>query len=270
MTNSPLGPLIAQGRTADIHTWKNEQTIVKLYHNWFQPAWIQNELRRTTAIQSLDLPIPKVGEVVTAQGRNGLTYERIHGISMLDALRNEPQQVSAVATRLADLHLKLHALDAKPSILNQHQKLEGKIRDADALSSTVRAALIDKLHQMPDGQSVCHGDFHPGNIVVTTNGDAQDVIVDWIDCSFGNPVADVARSSILFLGGITGNEAPDPAFDQLLLECHERYLTRYFEQSQHDIAEYKRWLPIIAGARLNEGITSLEPWLLSEAEKVLD
>ncbi len=270
MENSPLGPLIAQGRTADIHTWKDDHTVVKLYHDWFQPAWIQNELRRTSAIQTIDLPIPKVGELIRANGRNGLTYERVFGESMLAALNNAPSLAPQFATRLADLHRHLHSIDAQPAIPNQRQKLEGKIRAADALSDTLKTALIDRLHQMPDGQSVCHGDFHPGNIVVTTQGDTQDVIVDWIDCSFGNPIADVARTTSLFLGGITGDETPDPAFTQVLLDCHAHYLDRYFASGQHDRTEHNRWLPIIAGARLNEGITSLEPWLIAEAEKVLE
>ncbi len=268
MLDKLLGNLIAQGRTADIHAWKDDKTVVKLYHDWFQLEWIQQEAARSRAVQTLGLPIPKVGDLVQVSGRNGLIFERIYGENMLARLKQEPALVATFASRLANLHIELHELDAQPDIPLQRQKLERNIRRAAPLSDALKTALINRLHNMPDGRSVCHGDFHPGNIVVTTQADASDVMVDWNDCTFGNPLADVARSTILFLGGITGNETPDLAFEQLVRDCHEGYLARYFELSSGSKDEYEQWLPIIAGARLSENITALEPWLLSEAEKV--
>lgn len=268
MTHPHLGKLIAQGRTADIHEWKDDQTVVKLYHDWFQLEWIKGEAQRSAAVQGLDFPIPKVGELVRVIGRNGLIFERIDGNNMLAMLRQTPALVSVVANRLADFQHELHALDTQPDIPLLPQKLEEKIRRAAPLSDALKTTLIDRLHTMPDGSSVCHGDFHPGNIIVTAQGIGSEVLVDWNDCTYGNPLADVARSSILFLGGITGNETPDPAFEQLVQACHAQYIARYFERCPEKQEEYERWLPIVAGARLSENITALEPWLLSEAEKV--
>ena len=268
MLNKRLGNLIAKGRTADIHAWKDKQTVIKLYHDWFQLEWIQGEADRASEVQKLDFPIPKVGELIQVNGRNGLIFERIDGENMLAVLRQKPELVSTFASRLAELHIRLHALNAQPDIPLQRQMLEHKIRQAAPLSDSLKTALINRLIEMPDGQSVCHGDFHPGNVVVTMQEDASEVVVDWNDCSFGNPLADVARSTILFLGGITGNETPNLAFEQLVRTCHQQYLDRYFELSSHDKSEYEQWLPIVAGARLNENITALEPWLLSEAEKI--
>ena len=268
MLNKRLGNLIAKGRTSDIHAWQDEETVIKLYHDWFQLEWIREEADRTSKVQTLDFPIPKVGELIQVNGRNGLIFERIYGENMLALLIQKPELVSKFASRLADIHIDLHALDAQPNIPLQRQKLEHKIRQAAPMSDALKAALIDKLYKMPDGQSVCHGDFHPGNVIVTMQKDASEVVVDWNDCSFGNPLADVARSTILFLGGITGNETPNPAFEQLVRTCHQQYLARYFELSSQDRREYEQWLPIVAGARLNENITALEPWLLSEAEKI--
>lgn len=268
MPNKQLGAIVAQGRTADIHAWGDDQTVVKLYHDWFQLAWIREEAERMHAVQELDFPIPKVGELVRVNGRNGLIFERIDGENMLALMMKKPELATELASRLAALQLRLHRLTDQPAIPNQRQKLESKIRQAAPLSHTLKTALIDKLHQMPDGQSVCHGDFHPGNIIVTAQNDGGEVVVDWNDCTFGNPLADVARSTILFLGGITGNETPNPSFEASVRHCHEQYLTHYFANRTHDRAEYEQWLPIVAGARLNENISVLEPWLLSEAEKI--
>ncbi len=268
MEKEQLGDLIAQGRTADIHAWGDEQTVVKLYHDWFRLEWIKEEASRTHAVQNLSFPIPKVGELVEINGRNGLIFERIDGENMLAMLLEKPDLASPFAQRLAQLQIQLHELTAQPEIPQQRQKLEYKIRHAAPLSESLKSALIDKLHDMPDGQSVCHGDFHPGNVIVTSPDSVGEVVVDWNDCTFGNPLADVARSTILFLGGITGNETPNPDFEELVRYCHEQYLTHYFEMSVFDREAYEQWLPIVAGARLSENITALEPWLLSEAEKI--
>ena len=267
MSDKRLGKLIAQGRTADIHAWQDDQTVVKLYHDWFQVDPIRSELYRAQQVQELDFPIPKVGEMVEVNGRHGLTYQRISGQNMLTALQQDPALISTLAPLLADLHHRLHSLPAQPVIRSQHQKLAANIRNAAPLSDTLKAALLAKLEQLPVGNAVCHGDFHPGNIMITDTGEA--VVVDWIDCSLGNPIADVARSSILFLGGITGNELPDPVFEQLLLDFHDQYVAHYFQQRPVDKIEYEAWLPIIAGARLSENIAALEPWLLSQAEKII-
>ena len=269
MLDEQLGDLVAQGRTADIHAWQDDEHVIKLYQDWFQLEWIQEEASRSAAVQALDIPTPAVGELVQVNGRNGLIFERIYGDNMLAMLRQNPALVSTYATRLADLHKRLHSLDAQPAIPLQHEKLERNIGRATQLSDSLKKTLTDKLHSMPAGRAVCHGDFHPGNVVVTTKGDASEVIVDWNDCSLGNPLADVARATILFLGGITGNETPDLAFEQLVRDCHDQYLARYFEGMPGARDEYEQWMPIIAGARLSENIVALEPWLLAEANKIL-
>ncbi len=267
MSNTQLGELVAQGRTADIHAWQDDQTVVKLYHDWFLLPWIEGEAERTRELQSLDFPIPKVGELVKVNGRNGLIMERVYGENMLALLRQRPELSADLANRLADMQIQLHGLTDQPDIPLQHPKLIEKIQKATPLSDELKAALLSKLDQMPTGRSVCHGDFHPGNVVVGPDG-AGDVAVDWNDCTFGNPLADVARSTILFLGGITGNETPDPTFEQQVRDCHEQYLSRYFELRGSGREEYEQWMPIVAGARLSENITALEPWLLSEAKKI--
>ena len=57
-----------------------------------------------------------------------------------------------------------------------------------------RRDLLDGIADMPDGDRLCHGDFHPMNIL----GEAsQPVIIDWLDARRGDPAADVCRSYLL-------------------------------------------------------------------------
>ena len=49
---------------------------------------------------------------------------------------------------------------------------------------------------------------------------------------------------------------------------HGTYLREYFRLRPGGKDEYQRWLPIVAGARLNEEIPELEEWLVMQAEKL--
>ncbi|MBI4732425.1 MAG: hypothetical protein HY781_09960, partial [Chloroflexi bacterium] len=45
---------------------------------------------------------------------------------------------------------------------------------------------------------------------------------------------------------------------------HAVYLRRYFQLRTSGEAEYRRWLPVVAAARLSENIPELEGWLLEQ------
>ncbi len=51
---------------------------------------------------------------------------------------------------------------------------------------------------------LCHGDLHPSNVILTDDGP---MIVDWFDACRGEPVAEVARTSLLLLAP-GGRERP--------------------------------------------------------------
>ena len=62
------------------------------------------------------------------------------------------------------------------------------------LDKSRKRELHDAIVDMPHGDRLCHGDFHPLNIL----GDTLDpVVIDWLDARRGDPVADVCRSYLL-------------------------------------------------------------------------
>lgn len=144
------------------------------------------------------------------------------------------------------------------------EKLERKLRAAKPLPERLRTAALEALEKMPEGDRLCHGDFHPGNILLSQ---PEPVIIDWIDSSIGNPLADVARTTILALGSAATNPSRSARWG--VLATHTLYLRRYFQLRSGGRDEYHRWLPIVAAARLSEGITELEPWLLAQAGKLV-
>ncbi len=86
---------------------------------------------------------------------------------------------------------------------------------------------------------LCHGDFHPFNLIMS-NDDVK--IIDWVDASLGDIRADVYRTYLVYA--------------QSSVKLAEMYLRIYCKNAGLSRAEVLEWAPIIAGARLSEKVSS--------------
>ncbi|MCB9111121.1 MAG: aminoglycoside phosphotransferase family protein [Anaerolineales bacterium] len=253
---------LARGRTADIFEW-DDGRVLKLFHDWFSLENIEYEFKMARAVHESGVKSPNVLELVKVQGRNGLVYERVRGDAMTKQAQQKPWMVFRYARELAKLHAQMHECVSDANIPKQREKLKHKLQNANALPVLSKVSLLKLLEDMPDGDKVCHGDFHPDNVLLT---ESDSTIIDWIDSSSGNPLADVARTSIILLGA-ANSQIPNLMMKIFVRVFHSAYLRAYFRLKPGGYDEYRRWLPIVAGARLSENIPELETWLIEQAEK---
>jgi aminoglycoside phosphotransferase (APT) family kinase protein len=139
-----------------------------------------------------------------------------------------------------------------PELPSQRQRLITRIQEATALSPLLKQAVLQMASTLPDDTRLCHGDFHPANVLMTAPGP---VIIDWPDATSGHPLADVARTSLLLR--VSGIQPGTPRRWLLAVGrrwLHRRYLSHYFRQSPEARAQLTAWQPVIAAARLHEGI----------------
>lgn len=94
-----------------------------------------------------------------------------------------------VGELLADLHVALHA-DVGVGLPRLLDALEVSSR---AMPEPGRAAMQRRIERMPRGSNVCHGDFHPGNVILGK----RPTLIDWVNAHASHPAVDVARSPIL-------------------------------------------------------------------------
>jgi aminoglycoside phosphotransferase (APT) family kinase protein len=100
-------------------------------------------------------------------GRLGIVFERIVGKSMLKILEARPWQLVSIAHLLADYHARMHACSLPPKAPGQREQIEQGIAWAKDLSEDEKQSILAVLAHLPDGNAICHGDFHPDNILVT-------------------------------------------------------------------------------------------------------
>nr|WP_245296696.1 phosphotransferase [Rhizobium bangladeshense] len=149
---------------------------------------------------------------------------------------------------MAQLHCSIHNQPGEglPSL---SARLSARIRRAEGLDAASRKRLLSALDSLPDGDRVCHGDFHPRNI----HGSGQGaMVVDWLDACSGNPLADVCRSYVLL-----HHTMPVRAMD---------YVEAYASATGAEVGAILAWLPAMAAARLAEGVANENEELLRLAE----
>jgi uncharacterized protein (TIGR02172 family) len=256
---------IARGFTAEIYAWK-EGWILKLFNQGISRAVVEREANKTRIVHATGLPVPAAGEIIEIEDRHGMELERVDGISMLEALTKSPWKYRALARQLAELHAAMH-IRRVPELPALSETLAWKISRAEKLPENVRQAALKALEQLPEDDRLCHGDFHPGNILLTSHGP---VIIDWIDGSKGRPILDVARSSLLFGAGNIPSSIPGARLIRILQGSFYRiYQQRYFQLNPDNRNEFDHWVPIVAAGRLNEGIYFDEHRLLGLAQRLI-
>jgi tRNA A-37 threonylcarbamoyl transferase component Bud32 len=278
--SADLGNPISSGRTAEIYSWDQDH-VLKLFYDWVGLESIENEARIAGAIYQSGLPVPEVGEIVCVNERRGLVYQRVYGDSMYKAAQRKPWNVIRYLRRSAELQAEIHSHRISVGLPSQRQILERHIRQAVGLPGHLRAKTLAALEAMPDGDQLCHGDFWAGNILMTPQGE---VIIDWNRASYGNPLADLARTTnaamaflktnqvrraFLSYGKSKLSQVKNSLLRTIVRVTYPIYLRRYFQLRPGGEKEYQRWLPIIAAARLVDEIPELDGMLIEQVEKYL-
>jgi hypothetical protein len=243
-------PLLAEGRTAEVFAWGEDQ-VLKLYRPGFPLTDAEYEHSKALASQETGFAVPAVGEMVTVDGRAGITYQRVEGITMLQALQDAPWKVLPLTRQLATLHVDMHQRSAS-NLPNAHDVIARKIRNAPPLDQNTKTAILDHLGKLPRDNKLLHGDFHPDNILLTDDGP---VIIDWIDATMGHPLADVARTSLVARVAIPPPRTLVEAMISLLSGLfHRIYLGHYFKFSPQKEKDLLPWLLPVTAGRLSEEI----------------
>jgi aminoglycoside phosphotransferase (APT) family kinase protein len=137
--------------------------------------------------------VPKVWGVHEIEGRRGVIFDRVTDPSFAEQMLRNSSEVPRYLDAMVRLHIRTHAHRAiRFAVLKV--RLADNIAAARHLDERRKRDLLDRIRGMPDGDRLCHGDFHPMNILGEA---AQPVIIDWPDARRGDPAADLCRSYLL-------------------------------------------------------------------------
>jgi len=248
------------GGTGNLYAWGEDQ-LVKLYGGQVPEGWVEHMARIDRALYAAGLPVPATGEVIEIDGSKGLIYERIEGEPMADDLlatpEADPDMVVQLGRVFAEVHAEIHSRGNISELPSQRQLLAPAIRRVDALPPDLKEATLKALDQMPKGDRLCHGDFHPYNVLMSLRGP---VVIDWNNAHIGNPLEDVARSTLM----MSGLSLLDPSYHPSLDRFAKAYLEHYCRLRPYDEQQLAAWQPIVAAVRLSDNIPELQEWLITQ------
>ena len=221
---------LGEGRQAELFTWPYGG-VVKLFRNP-DTALAQFEASIMRALASTGLPMPQLLGTVTIQHRPGIVMERLYGPDQLTLLGHKPWTVWKAGKVLGNLHARLHSTVAPDGLRPLRPSIHKEIATCKTIPQDIKALALADLERLPDGDAICHWDFHPANVIATADGAK---LIDWPNVHCGDRLADVARTLLILQGGALPPGAP--FFVRKLTAIGRSVLSRRY------ISEYRRKLP---------------------------
>ena len=200
---------IAEGNTADIFEVE-EKKILKLFKTGYSKEMVYNEYDNHRMVSEAVQSVPKLFEFVEENQRFGFIMEKVQGESLASLMQDNDTLDDAMEI-FTNLHKNwlMQTMDGPVSYTEWMLHLiHGRLHDGD---------LTDKIKRLPSGNNLCHGDFHPYNIIITSEKNA--VIIDFANTCKGPKEYDVARTFFLLKEAVTEK----PIAELYLKKMHLEY-----------------------------------------------
>jgi aminoglycoside phosphotransferase (APT) family kinase protein len=149
------------------------------------PRLVDSRHAAMDGARAAGLPAPAI--VARAATRHGevLLLKWLSGVSMIDALRHDPESAEAWGRRAGALHRNLHAIRAPSRVL-------------DVITNGGHPFVAGgSVRGLASASALLHLDWHPGNLLVDERGGSISGIIDWDNARAGHPLLDVARTTAM-------------------------------------------------------------------------
>jgi len=225
-----IGALLGSGNVAEAFAYGPHVLKLYRYPDARSAAFI--EAATLSMLADHGLPTPRVHEVGRFGERWGLVMDQALGETLARFTAEGVELAAGGFEEMLRLHRLIHA-EADPRLPALTARLRYRIARIDGIDAALRERLLSLLAALPDGDRICHGDFHPFNIVGAPGGA---MVIDWLDAASGPPAADVARSYVLIAAAA--------------VDFAEGYVAAYAAAAGMAPAEIMAWVPVVAAARL--------------------
>ena len=231
--------IIARGNTAEVFEYEEEK-ICKLFYDGYSTTAIQREYNNALCMLENKLPVPRAYKIVNIQNRTGIIYDKLYGGPILDKII-EGEDIDKLLNKMCKLHNFILSCHTK-KVLSYKEFLR-YFAEKDSKSSRI-LRLIDDL---PEGDNLCHGDFHPNNIWI--NLDGSETIIDFMNVCHGPWQYDVARTYFLISEGEIPYGIPNR---DKILEIQQLLANMYLDKMKISYEEIEKYILVIKACRNNE------------------
>jgi tRNA A-37 threonylcarbamoyl transferase component Bud32 len=189
-----LGKKIGEGGSADIHAWA-PGLVVKLFKAGCERRLCRHEAQMTRAAFAAGLPVPEVFDEVVLEGRFGIVLSHLDGPTLLQLSRTRamaPEQAGAI---LAALAISVHKTPPPADVISLRDLIHALVQSpGNLLPKHLATGVLALLESVPAQDGLCHGDLHPGNVIMTAAGPR---LIDWTWTRRAGPGLDLGHCHVV-------------------------------------------------------------------------
>ena len=190
--------LLAEGAQAEVFHYGDDR-VLRVMRRPEDETLLKNEMAVIDDLREAGVPVPQVYEYMEVGGRPAVVAEKIKGESLMAHVNL--LGVVRMGRVLGETHLRLSTAAPDVSLPTGRDRARHIIVQSEWLDERDKDFVLSLINSLPDGSDLCHGDFHPGNIL--RQGD-QNYIIDWVGVYRGELISDAANTYLLM------NNTPKP------------------------------------------------------------
>lgn len=247
--------VIGKGACATIYKLEDDK-VLKLYDKGDRNTaeFVKNEFDISTEIYNLGITTAKTYELCECDGIYGAVYEFVSGNTMLDMIENEGN-LSDYISDLSDIGKQIHSnsVDTK-TFPKATELLERLIVHIKPWVNDEQYKHIEMLiDAIPDDNTLIHGDFHPGNIIIRQG---KPILIDVGGASHGHPVFD-----FISMHRMMKKEVFSKVSDGIFAKIYDEYIEKYFayetfemhKDSYNEIMDIMYYLTVVPSVCVSYG-----------------
>lgn len=239
--------IIGQGGNGTVYRL-DEDKIVKVYRPVVGLGKIEKEREFAKTALINGVPCVIAYDVVKCGDSYGIVFEMLRSDTLGHAMKNNPEKLDEYVEKYVALAKELHSTKIEDgTFVNIKTVLHERVPNLAKWCTAEEMQLLDSLiDEMPDGESLIHGDLHPGNIMIQ---DGELVLIDMPEVTMGAKIWDIAgiyRDMIIApenSAGVIEISVGMPS--DMIIDVGHRFFQAYTGLSDAELEAYYKQLGLV-------------------------
>ena len=194
--------VIGQGGHGKVYRL-DEETIIKVYHDNSPLSLIEKEREYAKNAFVHGVPSAIAYDIAETEEGYGLVFEMAGATTVSRFVMEHPEKLQEYAVKYANLLKTLNTTEADPKLYGDIKQiyLERAEKAGKYFTDEENEQIVKMINAIPDGNGMIHGDYHPNNVMVQSDGEL--ILIDMADISRGNELFDIGGTFLtMYLSGM--------------------------------------------------------------------
>lgn len=239
--------VIGQGGNGTVYRLDDDK-IVKVYRPVVSLDKIEREREFAKTALINGVPCVIAYDVVKCGDSYGIVFEMLRSDTLGHAMKNNPERLDEYVEKYVALAKELHSTRIEPGTFTSIKTvLHERVPNLAAWCTPEEMQLLDSLiDELPDENTLIHGDLHPGNIMIQ---DGELVLIDMPEVTMGAKIWDIAGIYRDMISAPQGSpediELSVGMPKELIMDVGQRFFRLYTGMNDEELDVYFKQLGLV-------------------------